>query len=45
MERYGTWSAIMNFPDLFAAAIPICGRRSNRSGGKFAYLREKACRD
>lgn len=25
MGGYGTWSAIMNFPELFAAAIPICG--------------------
>lgn len=25
MGGYGTWSAIMNFPELFAAAIPVCG--------------------
>nr|WP_231556615.1 prolyl oligopeptidase family serine peptidase [Thermotoga sp. 2812B] len=25
MGGYGTWGTIMNFPDLLAAAIPICG--------------------
>lgn len=25
MGGYGTWTAIINFPELFAAAIPICG--------------------
>ncbi|MEJ5228506.1 MAG: prolyl oligopeptidase family serine peptidase [Pseudothermotoga sp.] len=25
MGGYGTWAATMNFPELFAAAIPICG--------------------
>lgn len=25
MGGYGTWNALMNYPDLFAAAAPICG--------------------
>lgn len=42
MGGYGTWSAIANFPDLFAAAAPICGGGNEGSICKAKGLAIKA---
>src|SRR5262249_27433913 len=36
MGGYGTWGLLSRKPDLFAAAIPICGGGDVKKAGKFA---------
>ena len=38
MGGYGTWDAIQRRPDLFAAAVPICGGGDKTLGKKIAKL-------
>tara|TARA_Y100001968_G_scaffold314759_1_gene340526 strand:- start:97 stop:891 length:795 start_codon:yes stop_codon:yes gene_type:complete len=38
MGGYGTWDAIQRRPDLFAAAVPICGGGDKSLGKKIAKL-------
>ncbi|MDG2122640.1 MAG: prolyl oligopeptidase family serine peptidase [Verrucomicrobiales bacterium] len=38
MGGYGTWDAIQRRPDLFAAAVPICGGGDKRLAKKFAHI-------
>ncbi len=38
MGGYGTWSMIARYPDLFAAASPICGGGDPNSVSKFVHL-------
>jgi dienelactone hydrolase len=38
MGGYGTWDAIQRRPELFAAAVPICGGGDKRLAGKIAKL-------
>ncbi len=38
MGGYGTWDAIARYPELFAAAVPICGGGDPATVGKFAKL-------
>ncbi len=38
MGGYGTWDAISRRPDLFAAALPICGGGDTAQAAKFADL-------
>lgn len=38
MGGYGTWDAIARFPDLFAAAVPICGGGDPATVDKFVKL-------
>jgi predicted peptidase len=35
MGGFGTWAAIASKPDVFAAAIPICGSGDPRTAGRF----------
>ncbi|MEO7648947.1 MAG: prolyl oligopeptidase family serine peptidase, partial [Bryobacteraceae bacterium] len=35
---YGTWSAIAKRPDLFAAAVPVCGGGSTRKAKEIAEV-------
>ncbi|QDV48516.1 carboxylesterase family protein [Gimesia fumaroli] len=38
MGGYGTWSMIAQYPDLFAAASPICGGGDPETVSKFVHL-------
>lgn len=38
MGGYGTWDAISRYPDLFAAAVPICGGGDPATVDRFAAL-------
>jgi len=38
MGGFGTWAAISRKPDVFAAAIPICGAGDPRTAGRFKGL-------
>ncbi|MFQ3591919.1 MAG: prolyl oligopeptidase family serine peptidase [Gemmataceae bacterium] len=38
MGGFGTWDLLSRKPDLFAAAIPICGGGDPRSAKKFAHV-------
>ena len=38
MGGYGTWDAITRFPELFAAAVPICGGGDVNQAAKLTHL-------
>ncbi|MFM8173982.1 MAG: prolyl oligopeptidase family serine peptidase [Pirellulaceae bacterium] len=38
MGGYGTWDAIARYPDLFAAAVPICGGGDPKTAPRFKQL-------
>jgi dipeptidyl-peptidase-4 len=38
MGGYGTWDAIQRRPDLFAAAVPICGGADNTLASRIAHV-------
>lgn len=38
MGGYGTWDMIMRYPDLFAAAAPVCGGGSPAHAGRIAAM-------
>jgi predicted peptidase len=44
MGGYGAWSLVSNYPDKFAALVPICGGSPLRSGDRFTPIARKAAR-
>ncbi len=38
MGGYGTFDAIMRYPDLFAAAVPVCGGGDTSKASRIAHL-------
>jgi len=38
MGGYGTWDVIARFPDLFAAAVPVCGAGDPQMAAKLVHL-------
>lgn len=38
MGGFGTWDMILRFPDLFAAAVPICGAGDPQEAKRIAHL-------
>ena len=38
MGGFGTFDAITRYPDLFAAAVPVCGGGDTSKAGLFAHI-------